>query len=304
MQQLLPYAKYSAAAAAELSVLAQQAGGPATSSYKTLKEWVDKNTESTKQFNKQTALEEGAITDATKVAESFASTLDSSVAAALQTATISSAQLTQKAEDLNTAWSQAHNTVAGPVVGAFRQLVESLTQVYGNTKTAIGVADAYMRQQGATAGQVANLNRQIASTVAWLSRIHSPPPVTITVNGQITASGQAAIAASGNPGFGHGGVGHAVQPGAQTGAEYAAAGVTLVGEQGPELVRFGGGEQVVPSWQTAGIMHGAGGGGEGTINLQSHNVINVSGAKIGSATRTQVLVLPAQKPVQQLVLAD
>ena len=171
--------------------------------------------------------------------------------------------------------------------------------MYGNTKTAIGIADAYMRQSGATAGAVAKLNREIAQTVAWLSRIHSPPPVTITVNGQITASGQAAIAASGNPGFGHGGVGHAVQPGAQTGAEYAAAGVTLVGEQGPELVRFGGGEQVVPSWQTAGIMHGAGGGGEGTINLTSHNVVNVGRAADAVPGRHPEPDVPAQEPVKQ-----
>jgi hypothetical protein len=29
---------------------------------------------------------------------------------------------------------------------------------------------------------------------------------------------------------------------------------------GPELVHFGGGEKVTPSWQTAGMMHGGGGG--------------------------------------------
>ena len=54
-QQLLPYAKYSKAATSELSVLVQEAGGPATSSFKTLKDWIDKNTESSRNFKKQTA---------------------------------------------------------------------------------------------------------------------------------------------------------------------------------------------------------------------------------------------------------
>ena len=99
-QQLLPYAKYSAAAAAELGILIQQAGGPALSSYKAEKEWIDKNTESTKQFNKQMTDEVIAMSDATKVAESYASTLNTAVAAALQAGTIASAQLTQKTQQL------------------------------------------------------------------------------------------------------------------------------------------------------------------------------------------------------------
>jgi hypothetical protein len=300
--ELLPYAKYSSAAAAELSILAQEAGGPATSSYKALKEWVDKNTESTKQFNKQTALETGTMSDATKVAESFASTLNSAVAAALQAGTLASANLTGQTQKLDSAWTQAGNHVAGPVVGAFRGLVTSLTQVYGNTKTAIGVADAYMRQQGATAAQVARLNQQIAGTVAWLSRIHSPPPVTITVNGDITGSGAAAIAALGGyGGGGEGGAGHRVLPGGQTGAQYAAAGLTLVGEQGPELVRFGGGESILPSWQTAAALHG-GGGGEGTVHLATQNVVNVGGQRMQSQIVTQSLVYSRRNPSNNLAL--
>ena len=53
-QQLLPYAQYSKAATAELGILVQEAGGPALSSYKARKDWIDKNTESTSSSTKQT----------------------------------------------------------------------------------------------------------------------------------------------------------------------------------------------------------------------------------------------------------
>jgi phage-related tail protein len=98
-------------------------------------------------------------------------------------------------------------------------------------------------------------------------------------------------------------VGHRVIPGAgfQTGAQYAGAGMALVGEMGPELVRFGGGEQVVPSWQTAGILH-SGGGGEGTINLATHNVVNVGGQRMQSQVVTQSLVYQRRNPSNNLSL--
>ena len=291
-QQLLPYAKYSQAAASELSVLVQEAGGPATSSYKTLKEWIDKNTESTKQFDKQTALETGTMSDATKVAEDFASTLNSAVAAAMQAGTIASANLTGATQKLDQAWQHAHGTISGPVIAGFQGLVGSLYKVYGNTQTAIGIANAYARQLGLTQGQVHQLDAAIQHYIGTLNRI--PRNVDTTITQQIQQIGH--LVGSGT------GSGNPLGGGLQTGAQYAAAGVTLVGEQGPELVRFGGGEQVVPSWQTAGIMHGAGGGGEGTINLTSHNVVNVGGQRMQSQVVTQSLTYQRRNPANNLSL--
>ena len=291
-QQLLPYAKYSQAAASELSVLVQEAGGPATSSYKTLKEWIDKNTESTKQFDKQTALETGTMSDATKVAEDFASTLNSAVAAAMQAGTIASANLTGATQKLDQAWQHAHGTISGPVIAGFQGLVGSLYKVYGNTQTAIGIANAYARQLGLTQGQVHQLDAAIQHYIGTLNRI--PRNVDTTITQQIQQIGH--LVGSGT------GSGNPLGGGLQTGAQYAAAGVTLVGEQGPELVRFGGGEQVVPSWQTAGIMHGAGGGGEGTINLTSHNVVNVGGQRMQSQVVTQSLTYQRRNPSNNLNL--
>ena len=215
------------------------------------------------------------------------------MAAALQSATISSANLTGAAEKLNTAWQRAHGTVSGPVISSFAGLVTSLTKVYGNTKTAEGVANAYARQMGLTAGQVQPLDVAIQGLIADLAGLHDKS-FTITAH-YVTTDAADSGRSDRHPGDGPA-PGNPLGRGSQTGAQYAAAGVTLVGEMGPELVRFGGGEQVVPSWQTAGIMHGGGGGGEGQINLTSHNVISVSGAKVGSATRTQVLTYSRRNP--------
>ena len=304
-QQLLPYARYSKAAADQLGVLVQEAGGPATTSYRQLKEWIDKNTESSKQFMKQTVAETGAMSDATSVAEDYASTLDSEVAAALQSATLASANLTGKAEDLDNAWTKAGGHISGPVVSAFRQLFGGLTQVYGSTKTAEGIADAYARQMGLTAGQVHKLNAEIAGEVAWLARLHDKT-VTITVNGLITGSGAAAISAL-SGGGGEGGAGHRVGPGgftgAQTGAAYA-AGRMLVGEMGPEIVHLPAGSSVMPSWQTAGVMNsgGSGGGGEGTLNFSARIPVSVGGQRLGAATIRQSLVYQRRNPANNLSL--
>ena len=195
-QQLLPYAQYSKAATSQLSVLVQEAGGPATSSFKTLKDWIDKNTESSKQFMKQTVAETGAMSDATSVAEDYASTLNSQVAAALQSATIASSNLTGATENFDNSLQKAHGTITGPVASAFAGMISSLTKVYGNTKTAENVANAYARQLGLTSGQVTTLDRDVAGLVGQLSRLHSPAPITITTD----------YVTLGTPGTGKGGI--------------------------------------------------------------------------------------------------
>ena len=292
-QQLLPYAQYSKAATSQLSVLVQEAGGPATSSFKVLKDWIDKNSESSRNFMKQTVAETGAMSDATSVAEDYASTLDSQVSAALQAATLASSNLTSAAEKFDNAETQAGGHLTGPVHAAFAGLISSLTKVYGNTKTAESVANAYARQLGLTSGQVKTLDRGVSGLVAQLARLHSPAPITITTD----------YVTIGTPGTGKGGIlptpsGHA------TGTWAAAAGLALVGESGPELVRFGGGETVLPSWQTAGITHGggAGGGGEGTIGLALHIPVTLGGQRVASANIRQSPVYPRRNPSNNLSL--
>lgn len=54
------------------------------------------------------------------------------------------------------------------------------------------------------------------------------------------------------------------------GTNYAPRGIALVGEKGPELVHFGGGEKVIPNHELAGMMGGGGGGRSVTINLSGN----------------------------------
>src|SRR5580704_4192459 len=290
--QLLPYARYSKAATSQLSVLAQEAGGHATDSYKTLKDWVDKNTESSKQFMKQTVAETGAMSDATSVAEDYASTLNSQVASALQSATIASSNLTGAAEKFDNAETQAGGHLTGPVHAAFAGLITSLTKVYGNTKTAENIANTYARQLGLTSGQVKTLDGMVSGLVSQLARLHSPPPIVITTE----------YTTIGTPGTGKGGI-LPTPSGHQTGTWAAAAGLALVGESGPELVRFGGGETVLPSWQTAGITHGGGdGAGSGVLNFSHRSTISVNGRELGNALRSESLTFNRRNPSNNLRL--
>jgi hypothetical protein len=291
-QQLLPYARYSKAATSELSVLVQEAGGPATSNFKTLKEWIDKNTESSKKFDRQTVSETGAMSDATSVAEDYASTLDSQVAAALQAATISSVNLTGAAEGFDNAITKAGGHLSGPVQSAFAGLITSLFKVYGNTKTAEGIANDYARQLGLTGGQVKTLDREVQGLIAQLNKIPAHVSTTVTTN----------FIDTGTPGTGKGGI-LPTPSGHQAGTWAAAAGLAVVGESGPELVRFGGGEQVTPSWQTAPLLHGGGGGGgESTLNLNARIPVSFGGQVLGQATIRQSLVYQRRNPSNNLSL--
>ena len=295
-QQLLPYARYSQAAAAQLGVLVLEAGGPAITSYKQLKDWVDKNTESTRQFDKQTAAETVTMSDASTVAEDYASTLDSQVAAALQTATIASSNLTGATENFDNSLQKAHGTITGPVESAFAGMIGSLTRVYGNTKTAEGIANAYARQLGLTSGQVKTLDSDVAGLITRLSQLHSPPPITVTTNFVNNGSPSTAVGA--------GGIFPTPSGHAATGAAYLGGGLTLVGEMGPELARLPAGSSVLPSWQTTGLLHGGdtGGGGEGTIGLALHIPVNIGGQRVASANIRQSLTYQRRNPSNNLSL--
>lgn len=280
VQQLLPYAKYSQAATAQLSVLAQEAGGPATSSYKQLKNWTDQNTESSKKFAAQTNAETVSLSNVDKLAAQFAQTLNSDVQAALNAATVSSTDLTGAAKNLNTAWNTAHETVSGPVKNAFQALYTQLFEVYHNTGTAKQYADAYAKSLGLTGSQVNVLNRYVEGLIGTLNRVPRHVTTTIEVNGYITGSATAALAAAGAPGVV---AAHAHPIGTyQSGAQYVPRGVAVVGEHGAELLHFAGGESVTPNWRLP-----AGGGGGSPVHLQSHVRVSVDGRELLTAVQNE-----------------
>lgn len=61
------------------------------------------------------------------------------------------------------------------------------------------------------------------------------------------------------------------------GTDYAKSGYALVGEEGPELVKFGGGEKVYPNDKTMAILGDSGrnsGGGQTVVNISPQFTIN------------------------------
>lgn len=69
------------------------------------------------------------------------------------------------------------------------------------------------------------------------------------------------------------------------GTDYAAAGLTLVGEEGPELVMMQGGEKVLTNTETVNALSGASGGGSNSIEVQFAPVFNVSGSQNAAELR-------------------
>jgi hypothetical protein len=68
-----------------------------------------------------------------------------------------------------------------------------------------------------------------------------------------------------------------------TGTQSASAGFALVGEQGPEIVRFGGGEQVSTAGDTARMLRGGRSGGGDTYNVYASST--AQGSDIVAALR-------------------
>ena len=108
---------------------------------------------------------------------------------------------------------------------------------------------------------VANLTEANVATIeSRLNFLARNRNVNITVNGQIADSSLRNLVEG---------------RGLAAGTPSASPGVHLVGEQGPELVNFRGGESVTPAGQTAAILSGGSGGGAGaTVNY--HVTINGS----------------------------
>lgn len=120
-----------------------------------------------------------------------------------------------------------------------------------------------LEKLGLSAQQAAAL---IASVTQNLNAMPTSKDVTINVHEYVTSSGKSA--------------GATLNPGYASGTSGAAPGWGWVGEAGPELVHFKGGETVVPNHVATGYAGGAGVSGE------IHNHIYIDGREIyNSVTR-------------------
>lgn len=135
---LLPLAKGSATAMSEVSALAQIAGGPATTSFQTLSNWVGKVQNPMQQLNsiegKLTVSSVNLETDANNLAGAFGVTLTSAISGAL----FAAEKGPQALQGLATALAAMVNGTgsATDVEAALRQLIPALTLMTGSGKNA------------------------------------------------------------------------------------------------------------------------------------------------------------------------
>jgi tetrahydromethanopterin S-methyltransferase subunit B len=134
--QLLPYAGSSKAALAELTMIAQEAGGPAynttkslTSNYQSLKNWTDQNAVSSQQFGNMLNTLEGKITNVSKVAQGFAGTLQSDVLNAMAQAGSGTTRITQLTDAYTTALTK--NGAQSPQAKAAQEALTKALEAYG-----------------------------------------------------------------------------------------------------------------------------------------------------------------------------
>jgi hypothetical protein len=154
---LLPFTTHSATAVSELSMIAQEAGGPATSNFKTLKTWVDQNTISGGAFNKAVEQMTGQLDNAGSAAKVFASDLQTQMQQQMANALLGANNLNGAVKNFQSAVVQAggHITASSP---QYQQLYKMLTaaglsaqQAKNELQTLQGAIDA-MHSKTVTVG--------------------------------------------------------------------------------------------------------------------------------------------------------
>jgi hypothetical protein len=122
---LLPFTTHSATAVSELSMIAQEAGGPATSNFKTLKNWVDQNTISGGAFNKAVQEMTGQMDNAGSAAKEFASDLQSQMQSQMASALLGANNLNGAVKNFQNAVIQAggHISASSPQYQALYKML-------------------------------------------------------------------------------------------------------------------------------------------------------------------------------------
>lgn len=127
--QLLPYASQSKAALAELTMIAQEAGGPAynstkslTSNYQDLKNWTDQTGVSSGKFSGIINTLTEKLTNVSAVARTFAGTLQSDVLNAMASAAADTTKITQLTDNYTRALQNNQ-----PQSSAVKQAQDALT---------------------------------------------------------------------------------------------------------------------------------------------------------------------------------
>jgi hypothetical protein len=156
---------------------------------------------------------------------------------------------------IGAAWTWLWNSILQPVIHFILEGFASVATSIGHVLQALGNVPGFGWAK--TAGDMLVRAGNAASTLAGnLKQIKSPPPVTITITAK-TAGNLASTFASQVPKF------HA------RGTMFAPGGLSVLGEEGPELVNLPRGSQVYTAGQTRSML--AGGGSGATLTIENYN---------------------------------
>lgn len=284
--QLIPLGRQSAATRTELVQMAQEID-PGVTSFRDLTTWLGNTHNAARQLNGILAKSGTDLQDlsaaASKLSDAMQSDVTQQMAAAKLAANGTDHAITQLANAINTAGTTAATRHSDMVT-----LYDDLRKDGYSAQQAAAMVDQLTGSLFKVPGPADRASSALQRLDGWINSLHSK---NITIGVQEVVSSQAlhGIAAAGASG------------GYASGTDYARAGVALVGEHGPELVAFGGGERVYDSGETARMIAGMGttprgaasSGGGGLlppVNVHVHLDGQLDGDSVWTAMQTRTSI--------------
>lgn len=275
--QLLPMAAGSREAQAMVFALAQTAGYAGSNSLSSLSKWAGNAKKAEGDLNRQQAILTITTADLSQAARNLASGLSGVVTQAMVNAIANTSSLNQSTQGLVNAFNSAHGKINADVNDMAVKYAQTLKGMGFSNQQIEGALDALGRHFGMSKGQAATWSAEIVNDAhraqAAINAMHGKSiNVTTTftsVYKQIVQGGGAAPREYKNPLTGP------VTGGWAKGTPSASRGWAWVGENGPELVRFSGGETVIPNHVATGYA-----GGAGDFSTENHVHVHLDGREI------------------------
>lgn len=179
--QLLPMAKGSAQATAEVFALAQMAGFNGVDSFQALSKWAGNVKGSESDLNQQQAILTLSTANLTQAAKNLSATLGQAVTAAQTAAIAKTVNLQQVTNDLTASVVNSNGKLTTTTITLAGVYYEALIRAGEGSVTATQQTDAFLRKLGETPAQVATVNAAIAKL---------PKNVSIAFHESLSGSGQ------------------------------------------------------------------------------------------------------------------
>jgi hypothetical protein len=286
--QLLPTAKGSQLLTTQLYALAQQGGYQGANSFKALTQWVGNAKNPTQDLlNILTTFTAKAGNLATDV-KNLAGAIDPQMTSAMSGAIIAASGGTGVLEKFASAVLKSNGNT-GQLAGSAKALWQQMTEVYGHTSQAKDQFEAFAVKLGIAQGSAdklwndlqasggrtsAAVIKDIQSIQNQLNSLHGKT-IDVNINENLYHNGVAGTT-GGSYIATHKGATSFNGYGYASGTSGARSGWAWVGEKGPELVNFRGGETVIPNHVAQGYAGGT--IGDGVIEVHSH--VHLDGKEI------------------------